>query len=491
MPTPQSSLIIKQHDSFGGNFIDSDYLAAAYETGKPTYLEGMLMKVFSSQSRFFKVKPLLSLTGVKSNGGKEVDSEMVRWHLQGAEYKCARQVENVEAANTTPGINNSTFRIKLDLDFYHYPDILVSEDNEFQVQIVDGPIADGTGHIYTVRLMTENAQVFINPALLDADRQWSKVSTAVPAEYNEWFGTQQFPNAFVLESQIGNFAQSLHVTDKAWRQGGKLGYEFQHTDYNGATSTVTKFQPFAEAVMVDELYKSIEWALMYGKRTTFEGPAKYWQKTGPGLREQLKDSWLQAFSGALTVSLLQDYLMSIFFGRADETQRSVTMMTGTLGATLFHNALSAVANGFLTVDTRFVRDMPSNTSTPWLTYGAEFRRYTGPNGVVVDLVLNPQYDDLQYCKTFHPLYPEYPIDSGRMTFLDFSPYGIANNIELLKVKDTFYYGHTENMIGPNGPVKNGKFGGLKAGYDVAIQGTAGIIIRDVTRCGELIFSVEG
>mgnify|MGYP003437432969 FL=1 len=95
MPTPKSSLIIKQYDSFGGKFIDSDYLAAAYETGKPTYLEGMMMKIYSSQSRFFKVKPFLSLTGSKSNGGKEITTEIVRWRLQGAEYKCARVVENV------------------------------------------------------------------------------------------------------------------------------------------------------------------------------------------------------------------------------------------------------------------------------------------------------------------------------------------------------------------------------------------------------------
>ena len=83
MSTPKSSLIIKQYDSFGGNFVDSDYIAAAYETGKPSYLEGMLMKTYSSQSRFFNVKPFLSLTGAKSNGGKVIDTEIVRWRLQG------------------------------------------------------------------------------------------------------------------------------------------------------------------------------------------------------------------------------------------------------------------------------------------------------------------------------------------------------------------------------------------------------------------------
>lgn len=281
MATPKSSLIIKHYESFGGDFIDSDYLAAAYETGKPSYLEGSMMKIFSSQSRFFKVKPFLSLTGAKSNGGKEITTEIVRWWLQGAEYRCARVVENLEPSNTTPGLNGTTFRIKLDLDYYHYPDVLVTEDNNYSVQVTDiSPVTDGTGTIYTVRLMDENPQAFVPPSLLEPGREFSKVTTALPVEYNQWFGTQQYPTAFLLEAQIGAFGQQLNVTDKAWREGGKLAYNFEHTDYNGNSSTVTKFQPYAEAVMMDELYSSIEWALTYGKRTTFAGPDKYWQKTG-------------------------------------------------------------------------------------------------------------------------------------------------------------------------------------------------------------------
>lgn len=261
-----------------------------------------------------------------------------------------------------------------------------------------------------------------------------------------------------------------------------------HTDMNGNTSEVKKFIPYAESLMMDELYKSIEWALVYGKKSTMPGPDKYWQKTGTGLREQMKDGWVQYYSSALSVTLLQDYLMSIFFGRTDETNRDVVVMTGTLGATLFHLALASVANGFLTVDTHYVQDIPSKTSTPWLAYGAEFREYRGPSGINVKLILNPMYDSLQYCKEFHPQYPDMPIDSARMTFLDFGGSGLNKNIELLKVKDTFAYGHKNGMMSPNGPITNGEFGALKMGYDVAIQTTAGIIMRDVTRGGELIFA---
>lgn len=74
----------------------------------------------------------MNLAGQGTNGGMEIESEIVRWRLQGAEYRCARVVEVIETSNTTPGLNNGTFRIKLDLDYYHYPDVLVSEDNDYQ-----------------------------------------------------------------------------------------------------------------------------------------------------------------------------------------------------------------------------------------------------------------------------------------------------------------------------------------------------------------------
>lgn len=61
MATPQSSFIIKQYEGFGGNFVDSQYLGAAYETGKPYVFENTLMKVFSSRSRFFTSKALLGI----------------------------------------------------------------------------------------------------------------------------------------------------------------------------------------------------------------------------------------------------------------------------------------------------------------------------------------------------------------------------------------------------------------------------------------------
>ena len=116
--TAGSSMIIKHYDGFGGNFIDSQYLGASYDgVGKPHVFQDTLMRIFSSQNRFITNggKLLIGMTGAKGPiNTMEIDTEIYRWYLQGADYRTARVIENPESSNTVLGINNTVFRLKLD-----------------------------------------------------------------------------------------------------------------------------------------------------------------------------------------------------------------------------------------------------------------------------------------------------------------------------------------------------------------------------------------
>lgn len=155
---------------------------------------------------------------------------------------------------------------------------------------------------------------------------------------------------------------------------------------------------------------------------------------------------------------------------------------------MFHDMLAAEAASFLTVDTNFIEKLSSNPRH--LSYGAQFTHYQGPEGIEVTVMKNPMYDSLKYCKRRHPLYPERPIDSSRMTFLDFGSTGGQNNIMQLKVKDTYRWGYTVGTVGPMGPVKGGQAGALIAGYDMFTEGTGCIVMFDVTKGGEIVFDVD-
>lgn len=489
MATPQSSFIIQRLDGFGGNFVDSQYLGRAYETSRPHVFENTITKIFSSETNLFTGKLLTNMTGDKVGGSMEIDNEVYRWTLQGAEEKFAHVLENVESSNAAVGINLTPFKLKLDLNYYAMPDVLFGIDNEYPIAILEGPIPDGTGFIYVCRLQGDNPTLFVPQSMLVPGSEFNKVWTSVASEYNGVFGTQQYPNSFKLESQVGAFAQKFTVTDKAWREEGRLKIEFMYT-VDGKTTKATRFLPMAEAKMWDTLHRSMEAQLVYGKKQTQAGPDGYWTKTGPGMRQQLRDSWVQYYNGPLSISDLKDYLLDIFITRKDEQQRRTVAMTGTLGAQLFHDALVALSNGFLKVDTTWINKIASPVETPHLAYGAQFTRYNGPHGVTIDLMVNSQYDSREYCKRMHPQYPNLPVDSARYTFMDFGTSEGVNNIQMLKVKDTYRWGYVSGTHTPTGPVKGGQAGALKAGYDMFCEGTAGLWIKDITRCGEYIWDFD-
>lgn len=153
--------------------------------------------------------------------------------------------------------------------------------------------------------------------------------------------------------------------------------------------------------------------------------------------------------------------------------------------------LAAESSSFLTLDTNFIKPYSGGPGSNDLQFGAQYRKYIGPEGIEVTLIKNPMYDSLRYDKRRHPQYAEYPINSARMTFLDFGMSNANNmmssNIQMLRVKDTFRYGYHAGTHTPMGPVQGAAVSALKAGYDLFTEGTGGIWIKDVTRCGELVF----
>lgn len=488
MATARSQFKIQQWEGFGGNFVDSQYLGASYDTGKPHIFENTLTKIFTSSDRFTG-KPFMGMTAAKGNV-KEIDNEIYRWYLQGAEYKCARVLENLESTNLTPGINRTTFRIKLDLDYFMAPDVLMGEDADYSLEILEGPYADGVGYIYTVRLQTDDNTKLFDPTLLEVNREFSKVWTTVASEYNEEFGTQQYNSSFMLESQISAFAQKFELTDKALRQQGRISIDFGYTNpMTGKFSKVTKFLPMAEAKMHDELYMGMEAQAWYGERSTNESNVtRYWKKTGPGIRQILRDGHTETYSGGMSEQMIIDYLMDIFFSRVAEEDRKVVAFTGTGGSIAFHDMLAASARAFLQQDTLWTAQLSKNPRH--LSYGAQFTHYQGPEGIEVSLVKNPLYDSARYNKRMHPEYSSRPIDSWRMTFMDFGSTQGESNIQMLKEKDTYRYGYLPGTVGPMGPVKGGAVNSLKAACTWFTEGTMGVWMKDPTKGGELILDFE-
>jgi hypothetical protein len=374
-----SQFQIKKFDGGGApNFIDSQYIGSLLQTGKPHMFEKMYMKLFSARQRFIMHKPLIGGTGAKNGmiagGTLEIESDVFRWKLYGADYRYGTITENLEEGNATPGINGSIFKIKMDLDYLHAPDILSLEDPEYQLEIVDGPIADDVSSIYMVRLVSDRPDSYVDPSYLEAGRKVSKVSNTVGTELNTIGGSSRpFPGHLMLENQIGRYANTSTVTDEAWRTHGMGTIPFSYTTAEGKRKSTEKIIPLAEARLVETHYMDIEYSLMYGKRGTRKQENGYIKRTGSGLRESLKDSWLKYSNGFMTEDGLTEYLMDIFFSRLDESERKQVAYTGTVGSIQLHKLLAARAQSLLTVDTHWIREV--SKSPRHLAYGAQYTHY--------------------------------------------------------------------------------------------------------------------
>lgn len=480
-----SQIKLKQWPGFGGSFVDSEYLGRAYDAGKPHVFEGIMAKVYQATNRFTQL-PITAMTR-NAKMVKTIPTDVYRWYLQGAETKMLRQVENLEASNTTPGIGLSTFKIKIDEDWVSSPEVLLPENNEYPLAIVSGPVPDGNGFIYEVRIQTEDPSVYLPATYLEVGREFTKAWTTVAGERNSEFGGSYYESSYMLESQVGFFAQELTVTDKALREDGRLGITIKHND-----KTYQRFIPIAEMKMEQEISESKEAQALLGKRSVAKDEKKgsYWKRTGPGLREQLKDGFTQAYGTTLTEDFLKEYLLDIFFARNDEGNRMTTAMTGQEGSIQFHDLLVAKAQAFLTVDTNYVQ---SAGKPRHLSFGAQFSHYFGPEGVTLDLIKNPMYDMRKYCMRSIPGKSNRPIDSRRMTFIDFaSPKSTdwGSNVMMLEVENSMTYGYIQGTVSPTGPVKGGATTMKEAAYTRWRQESGGICVIDTSRAGELIYDVE-
>ena len=129
-----SQIVLNQYPGFGGSFVDSDYLIASYDAGKPHVFEQHMGKVFSASDRFSS-KPLLGMTLAKGKT-QVIDNEIFRWKLFGAEEKALISMGNVEpVSNTTPGLGKEAFKIKLDEGWFQNPDVIIGENNNFVLEI--------------------------------------------------------------------------------------------------------------------------------------------------------------------------------------------------------------------------------------------------------------------------------------------------------------------------------------------------------------------
>ena len=491
-------------EGLGGNSFNSTHLVNTYGIGKPHSLsanaEGIAM-LFSATDRY-QDKPIIGMTEAK---GKKtyLTNEHYTWKLKGHKKQKLRVREVVETSSYV-GANGQPFKVILDKPWFKYPDVLQPESNKYPLEIVR-VMPRGLNFEYTLKILDDSNTKGMPAHLIGVGQEFMKVSTNIGGEDNQDYGTMQFNSVFELASFTGAVAEKVQFTDKMLRQDKNSGSEkntlshWRVPFHDNKGKTYYNFMPMAEAEVWNNIYEDIEWGLNFSRKAIGKSPQGYAKLAIAGLRQQQEYGNNMTHNGNLTLTALDEWINAIYRGRKDATapSRKLVLMTGEMGALMFDQMVASEASSFLTIDSHFI----SGKDPRHLAFGAQFTQYRGKNGLDITVMLNPHYDNPDYCPETHPLFPDTTIDSWRMDILDFGSTAeqgkigtMSNNIEMVCEKwfDTYFVstGKWDRKSGM--PINNGGEGlaGGTSGYSMQVEKSFGLLIRDISRLGSIQYKMD-
>lgn len=483
MATNVSKLITKQME-WNANMTEQSHLGRAL-IAKPVKLVEKMDQLFSA-SNYYSDNPMSSLLMGKKGGEETIGGTEWEWDLKGANTRPLVVVENVEpASNTTPGRFRRTFKMKLDENWYLPGDYIHpgTSNKKFQCRIQERVSKHGDGTIYMVRLASDDAAAFLPVKYLSPGTQWGKLFSQYE-EAAEQSGSTQFSLPISLRNKMGKFRKQYEITDYASTEVLAVAIPDSKGKYHSS------WMRYADVEYWMQWYRELERGNWYSRSTTSVlGANGRPVRNFPGIQEQLEDSHIHRYTH-LTAKLIEEYLQDIFYSRVKPGRgRQIKGFTGEYGMLMFHRAVQdwAAKSGFVKNIEVYSNKVASEIHTNAQEIGFQYVKYNMANGSSLELIHNPLYDDREINFEIDPI-TGFPVESQRITFLDFSGDSGKSNIKLMNKKDGFAFTYVEGLYGPYGPKKGGSSAHSGEYYEMHVSKSCGIHIHDITKCGELILT---
>lgn len=486
-------------DKYWANLADENILLYTHAHARPfvDLTEAVMSYVSTSAPSLVDKKTPMMDYLKKSGRTREIDADVVRWRLKGTGEVQAIAVENLNPGVTTPGIMNSEFNIKLDVDWFVEGDILAPDvAKECQVVIQGLPIGDSiNGHIYPVQIVDYDDNHYFPPELLEGNLRWIKLGSAY-GEASRGYGSTIFKGMSYIEfeSSLTDWGKSVEVTNKAHQ----LNLRLQAADVHGKPISDYPDQIISEieANFIAEGKWEKELLCYYGRsagKSIIDTTSQHYRRIGPGLLEFLEDGNVIPYpTGGGSIDMFVDYLQSIWFDRVPPERRNITVLTGQGGLTQWNNwvtakfAVDPIRKDFNT----FVGDGKSYQPANYkgLKYPtAYFTEYNIFPFGSIRVEHSPLLDNTYLNGSVTHPETGLPLSSYEYIILDYGMgNGVNSNIELLKRKDSEVYTFDCGTWCPLGPINGAagrggfKSSGPQRSYQLYATDTLGIRVKDVT-----------
>lgn len=367
-----------------------------------------------------------------------------------------------------PGIAGTTFQIKLsDNPFGHSAVLTYDKMNGLEFYVTEDPIIKvGDGYVYTVRLVNNKTEQFLDRKYLKAGTKIFRVGSA-RGEHSTGYDDFKVSGGGFREfyNFVGEVEASKQLSVSSWADSVRVRSEivelYRINDANADPSIVQmkdlirnkgkdfikeriqsgnasmRWLPKMEAAALTELGRDVENYLMWGKGGIIpnaDGPSDVRMSTG--LWKQLDSGYKRVYTlPNFNLDMFENELYNFFRGKVDfdgpDSQRKLIVQTGLAGMRLINTAIRNVVNtsGY-TQDATSVGALYGDAMS--LGFGVSYTKYKIPFLANLEFVVNPAFDNVNNNDIENPVINGFPLSSYSFIIYDFNTDMGSDNIQLVK-----------------------------------------------------------
>lgn len=391
-----------------------------------------------------------------------------------------------------PGKNLTTFELVFDKDRFSDGQRIVGELNEIYPLLIISSAKEGTRMVYTVKLDTGDANMFMPYDELIAGKKFSGEYSPVERTLSRRGREINFKSMLTMRN---GFSQ-IRIQKKT--PGNMKDKKLAGYFMSEQNKPVVFWQQYESFMFDAEFREDINRLLMFGtsNRNTADGSYKidgvsgYKIVEGSGIRQQMEAANTSYYS-VLDIDELSNRLLDLSEGKIPSDMRQFMARCGERGAYQFHKALEKHVQLFVPLinsSRMYNATMPGVNMG--LGYGGQFVEYKGPNNVKFGMSVDSFYDDRTRNKLMHP--DGGVVESYRYDVMDIGQTDGAPNIQKVEVKGQpiihRYIPGLRNPFDPDG--KLAAIGTAEDGWEEHKWYQGAAIVRDPSRTLSFIHSLQ-
>jgi hypothetical protein len=332
---------------------------------------------------------------------------------------------------------------------------------------------------------------FLDPSQIVAGAKFSKDYSTV-GEGSRKGGSTSYTSPMKMRNVLTTLRKEFTITGTA--AATKMRIKLKSPD---GKKEFDMWAPLAQLTALQQFYAEIDKSLVY---TEYTGKADDNIKDengrpviqGAGLRQQIAPANVRFYT-RLSYNFLMDFLMDLSFVATPlGGHNKFVMLTGKMGMIEFNRAIKEefqTMNITITNEGRFVTGKGMD-----LTFGSQFKTVIFPTGLELTVVEFPPYDDIVRHRTLHPVSKK-PLESYRFTVLNIgrNGEGEANIQKVVRQGREMMMWNEGGSISIDGKASSSLSSQSSNSFDGAVGhmiSECGLIVKDPTRCGELIMNID-